>query len=68
VGPGPPAPPAAHAPPHPKGGRPFADDRACFEGIVSLLRNGLRWRQMPACYPSGVTYWRWPKAWTEAGV
>jgi transposase len=56
------------APPHPKGGRPFADDRACFEGIVYLLRNGLRWRQMPACYPSGVTCWRRHKQWTEAGV
>jgi transposase len=54
--------------PHPKGGRPFADDRACFEGIVYLLRNGLRWRQMPACYPSGVTCWRRHKQWTEAGV
>ena len=54
--------------PQPKGGRPWADDRACFEGIVYLLRNGLRWRQMPACYPSGVTCWRRHKAWTEAGV
>lgn len=52
----------------PKGGRPWADDRACFEGIVYLLRNGLRWRQMPACYPSGVTCWRRHKQWTEAGV
>ena len=54
--------------PQPKGGRPWADDRACFEGIVYLLRNGLRWRQMPPCYPSGVTCWRRHKAWTEAGV
>jgi transposase len=55
-------------PGHPKGGRPFADDRACFEGIVHVLRNGLRWRQMPACYPSGVTCWRRHREWTEAGV
>jgi transposase len=55
-------------PGHPKGGRPFADDRACFEGIVYLLRNGLRWRQMPACYPSGVTCWRRHRDWTRAGV
>ena|ERR1700754_271284 len=55
-------------PPHPKGGRPFADDRACFEGIVYLLRNGLRWRQMPACYPSGLTCWRRHRDWTRAGV
>lgn len=54
--------------PQPRGGRPFADDRSCFEGIVYLLRNGLRWRQMPACYPSGVTCWRRHRQWTEAGV
>ena len=29
-------------PAHPRGGRPFADDRACFDGIVYLARNGLR--------------------------
>ena len=30
--------------PSPKGGRPRADDRACFEAVVFMLRNGLRWR------------------------
>src|SRR5947208_15456115 len=55
-------------PPQPKGGRPFADDRACFEGIVHVLRNGLRWRQVPGGSPSGVTCWRRHRAWTRAGV
>jgi transposase len=55
-------------PPHPKGGRPFADDRSCFEGVVYVLRNGLRWRAMPACYPSAVTCWRRHRDWTRAGV
>jgi transposase len=55
-------------PAHPKGGRPFADDRACFEGIVYLARNGLRWRSMPRCFPSGVTCWRRHRDWAEAGV
>jgi transposase len=55
-------------PPHPRGGRPFADDRACFEGIVHVLRNGLRWREVPACYPSGVTCWRRHAEWTADGV
>lgn len=55
-------------PDHPKGRRPFADDRGCFEGIVYLLRNGLRWRQMPACYPSGVTRGRRHRDGTTAGV
>ena len=54
--------------PHPRGGRPWADDRACFEGIVYLLRNGIRWRAMPRCYPSGVTCWRRHRDWTAAGV
>lgn len=55
-------------PPRPKGGRPFSDDRACFEGVVYVLRNGVRWRHMPACYPSGVTCWRRHRDWTRAGV
>ena len=55
-------------PSHPRGGRPFADDRSCFEGVVYVLRNGLRWRQMPGCYPSGVTCWRRHRDWTRAGV
>lgn len=55
-------------PRHPRGGRPFADDRSCFEGVVYVLRNGLRWRAMPPCYPSGVTCWRRHRDWTAAGV
>lgn len=54
--------------PHPRGGRPFADDRSCFEGIVHLLRNGLRWRHTPPCFPSGVTCWRRHRDGTAAGV
>ncbi len=56
------------APPHPKGGRPFADDKACFAGIVYQLRNAIRWNATPACFPSGVTCWRRHRDWTEAGV
>jgi transposase len=55
-------------PPQPKGGRPFADDRACFAGIVYVLRNGVRWRDLPSGFPSGATCWRRHKEWTEAGV
>ncbi|GHO60312.1 hypothetical protein KSB_87870 [Ktedonobacter robiniae] len=29
-------------PPHPKGGRPAADDRAMFEAIVYVLRTGIQ--------------------------
>ena len=44
--------------PQPKGGRPFADDKRCFAGIVYQLRNSIRWNAMPAEFPSGVTCWR----------
>jgi transposase len=53
---------------HPKGGRPFADDKACFAGIVYVLRNRSRWNNMPRCFPFGVTCWRRFRDWTNAGV
>lgn len=56
------------AKPMPKGGRPRVDDRACLEGIVYVLRNGLRWRDVPAKYPSGPTCWRRHMEWTGEGV
>ena len=55
-------------PPHPKGGRPFADDKACFAGVVYQLRNAIRWNDMPPHFPSGVTCWRRHRDWTAAGV
>ena len=55
-------------PPQPRGGRPFADDRACFAGIVFQLRNAVRWNHLPPCFPSGVTCWRRHRDWTRAGV
>jgi transposase len=55
----------------PKGGPPPADDRACLRGILSVLREGCRWQQLPSraldC-PSGSTCWRRFHAWTTAGV
>ena len=54
--------------PSPKGGRPRADDRACFEGIVFVLRNGLRWRDLPDRFPSPVTCWRRHMEWTGDDV
>ncbi len=52
----------------PKGGRPVAASRLCFEGILWILRTGARWKDMPACFPSGTTCWRRHRAWTRAGI
>ena len=54
--------------PSPRGGRPRADDRACFEAIVFMLRNGLRWRDLPKSFPSPATCWRRHAEWTGDGV
>ena len=55
-------------PPKPNGGRPRADDRACFLAVLFVLRSGCRWRDLPACFPSAVTCWRRHRDWTDAGV
>ena len=55
-------------PPHPRGGRPWADDQARFAGIVYQLRNAIRWDAMLPRFPSGVTFWRRHRDWTRAGV
>ncbi len=34
-------------PPHPKGGRPAADDRQMFSAIVYVLRTGIQWNALP---------------------
>jgi transposase len=47
----------------PKGGRPWADDRECLEGILWLLRTGARWQDIPVDLPSGSTCWRRLRDW-----
>jgi putative transposase len=34
-------------PPHPKGGRPAADDRQMFAAIIYVLRTGIQWNALP---------------------
>lgn len=55
----------------PKGGHPWADDKAALRGILYLLREGCRWQSIPAAAidsPSGSTCWRRFRDWTVAGV
>ncbi len=51
-----------------KGGRPPADNRACFEGILWVLRSGARWKDLPQKYPSPSTCWRRLRDWEKVGL
>ena len=53
--------------PLPEGGRPRADARACFEGVIWILRHGARWKELPERFPSPATCWRRHRDWTESG-
>lgn len=55
-------------PPHPKGGRPWCENRRVVEGILWILKTGARWRDLPPQYPSPSTCWRRLGQWEEAGV
>jgi transposase len=54
--------------PRPKGGRPRADDRMVFEGILWILKTGARWKDLPDRYPHPSTCWRRLKQWYEEDV
>jgi transposase len=60
-------------PPHPprvRGGRPPIPDRACFTGIVFVLKTGIQWEDLPqemGC-GSGMTCWRRLRDWQRTGV
>jgi transposase len=49
-------------------GRPWAENRACFEGILWVLQTGAAWRFLPGEYPSPSTCWRRLKQWEEEGI
>jgi transposase len=68
-------------PPRPKGGRPSVPDRACFTGIVFVLKTGIQWEDLPQemgcgsgrpdalrCRATGPTCWRRLRDWQRAGV
>jgi transposase len=52
----------------PKGGRPWADDRAALEGILWVLKTGARWRDLPDRFPSPATCWRRLALYEQLGV
>ena len=51
----------------PKGGRPWADDRECLEGVLWILRSGARWKDLPGDLPSYPTCWRRLQEWAGEG-
>ena len=51
-----------------KGGRPWADNRKVFEGILWVLRTGAPWSDLPKKYSSPSTCWRRLKLWEEQDV
>jgi transposase len=51
-----------------RGGRPWADSRSVFEGILWVLKTGARWRDLPDRFPSPATCWRRLHRWHEEGV
>lgn len=55
-------------PPGPEGGRPRIDSRACFEGVLWVLRTGARWKDLPRSFPSYPTCWRRFVEWTTSGL
>src|SRR2546428_10466172 len=52
----------------PHGGRPRADPRRCFEGILWVLWTGAPWSELPPRYGSPTTCWRRLRQWEERGV
>jgi transposase len=51
-----------------RAGRPWADSRGVFEGILWILKTGARWRDLPDAYPSPATCWRRLNRWEIEGV
>jgi transposase len=51
-----------------QGGRPPADDRQCFEGVLWILWTGAPWSELPRRYGSKSTVHRRLTAWAESGV
>ena len=49
-------------------GMPRVDDRRVISGIIFVIRNGLRWRDVPASYGPHKTIYNRFVRWSEMGV
>ena len=49
-------------------GRPPADRRNTFEGILWILRTGSPWRDLPAEFGIWSTVWEWFDRWNSDGT
>src|SRR5215471_17358278 len=55
-------------PPHPKGGRPAADDRQMFAAIVYVLRTGIQWNALPRELGASTTVYDRFRLWEADGL
>jgi putative transposase len=53
---------------HPKGGRPWIDNRKIADGIFYVLRTGCQWKAVPREFGSGSTLHRRFQQWVQRGV
>ena len=53
---------------NPRGGRPPADDRRCFEGILWILWTGAQWSEVPRRYGPKSTVHDRLQRWTLDGT
>ena len=56
------------APRNPLGGRPTVDKRRVGAGILWILDNGAKWKDLPRRFGSKSMVHRWFKTWVQAGV
>jgi len=54
--------------PHPKGGRPWTDDRQAMDGIFYVLRTGGQWQARPREFGAPSTVQDRYQFWRQAGV
>jgi putative transposase len=54
--------------PHPKGGRPWTDERQALDGSFYVLRTGCQWKALPREFGAASTVHDRFQLWRKAGV